>query len=178
MAAALTPPLEVIERALEDVGGGGGVDALGALFARQVGLYHAPRHGDGGEALVPERNGAFDARVEIGGELARRLAGRALAAVHVDGQAEHEACGVLAPIESFEDLRVFRELRAPDGFSRARDGSACVGERHADGFRAQVEADQRARRGQLGGKLGHVADRHGGCYLRALAPGGETGVFG
>src|SRR5579871_1227923 len=80
------------ERAFEDPGGGSGVDALGTLGAAHVVvLDHAARDRGCAESLVLEQHrqrgqGRRAMALEVGRELAHRLAAWALGAVHVERQ--------------------------------------------------------------------------------------------
>ena len=69
---------------------------LGALLARHVGLEHRALGADGGKPLVPEHDRKRGQRREAAEEGARRLGARTLGAVHVDGQAKHEAADLFA----------------------------------------------------------------------------------
>ena len=88
-----------VERALQDIGGGMLVDHRGALGAAGVGGEQFALDRRGGQALVPEPDRQAAQPGEIAGEGAGRLGARAFAAVHVDGQAQHQAdrLALLAP---------------------------------------------------------------------------------
>ena len=85
---------EGVERALQDVGGRQGVDGAGALAPGQIGLQHGPGHRHGGQALVPECDRQIALGQQIAGKLPHRLAARALAAVHVQRQADDQAAHI------------------------------------------------------------------------------------
>ena len=150
-------PRHAVERTLEDVGGRHLVDDLAAALAAGIGVDQRAGDGGGRQALVPEEYGQRGQLAEVAGEGAGRLDARALGAVHVERQAEHQAGdGVLR--RGFEQLlRVGRELRALNGEKRRGDPPARVGQGQADGLGAEVEAEQRAGRRQGGREGGEVA---------------------
>ena len=81
---------------------------------------------------------------KISRESAGRLRARALAAVHVDGQAEHEAGGIALTRDDEQPRSVGGEILARNGFNSGRQPAIGVGYRHADGLGAEIEPDQRA----------------------------------
>src|SRR5215510_14661187 len=85
-------PCEPVERALQDEGGGVLVDHLGALLAARIGLDQDALDRDGREPLVPQTDRQLGHPRKVARKRARRLRARPFAAVHVDGQAKHEAC--------------------------------------------------------------------------------------
>ena len=90
---------------------------------------------------------------EIAGEGAGRLRARALAAVHVDGQAEHEADGVALGGDREQARGVGLEGLALDGLDAGREPAVGIGHRDPDGLGAEIEPDQRAA-------LGPVREQH------------------
>ena len=76
---------------------------------------------------------------------------RALAAVHVDGQAEHEADRVAFARYRQQPRRIGLECLALNGFDTGRQAAVGIGRGNADGLGAEIEADQ-------GTALGPVRD--------------------
>ena len=74
---------------------------------------------------------------------------RALAGVHVDGQAEHEADGVALAGDREQARRIGLEGLALDGLDAGREPAVGIGHRDADGLGAQIEPDQRAAFGPV-----------------------------
>jgi hypothetical protein len=148
---------------LEDVGGGHLVHDLGAAAARHVGLLDQEAvHGRGREPLVPEGERKVLELEEVLGEGARGLRARALAAVHVDGQAQHQPADAAPLDEREQGLGVLGEALAPaDRLQGRGDREARVGEGEPDGLGPQIEAHQ-PRLGRQGfGQAQEGKDRHG-----------------
>ena len=124
---------------------------------------------------------------EIAGERPGRLRARAFAAVHVDGQPEHEADDVALSGEREQPRRIGLERLARDGLDAGREPAIGIGDGDADGLGAEIEADQRATfRPERGGVDerenggGHgvritrgAAVRQSGYFQSLLASGGE-----
>ena len=90
---------------------------------------------------------------------------RAFAAVHVDGQPEHEARGLALRGQRQQPGGVGGKTAARDGLDARCDPSVRVARGDADGLGAEVEPDQGAADGQMGRKLGDGDD--GGGHERA-----------
>ncbi len=74
---------------------------------------------------------------------------RALAGVHVDGQAEHESHRTALAGNREQPRRVGLEGLALDGLDAGRKLSIGIGYRDPDGLGAQIEPDQRAAFGPV-----------------------------
>src|SRR6266446_3634292 len=94
-----------IERALQDEDRGVLVDHGLASVAACSGGNQLALDRRGGEPLIPERNWQLGEPREVARKRARRLRARTFAAVHVDGQAEHEG----------DRLALGRERKEPPG---------------------------------------------------------------
>ena len=94
MAADGVAATQPVKRALQDVSRRMLVDDRGALLAADIGGNEITLDRGGGKPLVPQRDRQRGQPREIAREGAGRLRARALAAVHVDGQAEHETGSV------------------------------------------------------------------------------------
>ena len=104
-----------------------------------------------GQPLVPQRDRQRRELGEVAGEGSGRLRARAFRAVHVDGQAEHEAdCGALGGKRQ-QAVGVGGEIGARDGLDPGCKSAVGIARGHADGFGAEVEADQRPAFGQMRG---------------------------
>ena len=126
------------------------VDHLGAAGAANVHADQFALDGGGRQPLVPQRDGKAGEVGEIAGKGAGRLRARALAAVHVDRQAEHEADGVafgrdIARSRAASALKALRWMR----FDAGREPAVGVGHGDADGLGAEIEADQGATLGPV-----------------------------
>ena len=130
------------ERALKDVDGGVLVDHLLALGAADIDVDQRALDCGGREPLVPERDRQLGLLREIAREGACRLGARALAAVHVDGQAEHEAGRAPLGGEDKYAGGIDTEFFADDGFDRRRHAPVRIARSDADGFGTEIEADQ------------------------------------
>src|SRR5271155_5609807 len=133
---------EIIETALQDVGGGDAVDDFGAALAGHVGGDYLALARGGRQPLVPQRHRQIAERHEIAGELARRLGARAVAAGQGERQADHEPADAVRVDQREEPRHVIAKAPPADGFERARDDEAGVGEGEADRFGADIEPDQ------------------------------------
>ena len=110
---------------------------------------------------------------KIARERAGRLGARAFAAVHVDGQAQHDAGGLPLGGKREHARGVRREGLAGNGFDAGGDAAIRIRHGDADGFRAEVETDQRACRGQVGGGFDQRQD--GGGHGPWVTPACEKG---
>ena len=125
------------------------VDHLGAAGAAHVHADQFALDRRGRQPLVPQRDGQSGEPGKIAGKGAGRLRARPLAAVHVDGQAEHEADRVALGRYRQQPRRVGLERLALDGLDAGREPAVGIGHRDADGLGAEVEADQRAALGPV-----------------------------
>src|SRR6185369_14766118 len=134
-----------IDRALKDVGSGKGVDLLGTLGAADVGVNHCPFHRLRRPALVPQQDGELE-----WGEVARKGAGglgaRAVASIHVQWQADHEADDMLANDDGTKRSQVLRELRSTDRLERPREVPSGIANGDPDSLRPDVEPRELAVR--------------------------------
>ena len=105
--------------------------------------------------------GEFGQTGEIAGKGAGRLRAGAFAAVHVDGQAQHEADGVAFGRERQQPRRIRLECLALDGFDAGRQPPVRIGDGDADGLGAEIEADQRAALGPAAGSFDQWKDGGG-----------------
>src|SRR5690348_9629545 len=87
---------EMVEEPLENVGGGGFVDELGAAAAREVGRDHAALDRCGRKPLVPKSERQLGMRQEILRELAHALSPRAVAAIERERQTNNDAADPMA----------------------------------------------------------------------------------
>ena len=156
---------------MQDVGGGHLVDDLGPPLAAGVGGEQRARDGDGGQPLVPESHGHVHAGLEVARELAHRPAARPLAAVHVEGQAEHHAADSLAVDDPAQRLGVPGELPPPQRPQGRGDGEGDVGQRQAQGLRPHVDAEPALAFVERFREFSRVAGDHGGCYVPPRANG-------
>ena len=111
---------EPVERALQDEDRGVLVDHLGALGAADVHADQLALDRRGREPLVPEADRKRGEVGQIARKGAGRLRARALAAVHVDGQAEHEADDLAFGCDGEQPGRVLLERLALDGLDAGR----------------------------------------------------------
>ena len=90
---------------------------------------------------------------KIAGESAGGLRARAFAAVHVDGQAEHEAGGIALTRDDQQPRGVCGKVLARNGLHAGRQPAIGIGHRDADGLGAEIEPDQRAAFGPMRGRF-------------------------
>src|SRR5262249_35458971 len=130
----------------------------------------------GGQALVPERDRKLGQPREIACKGARRLRARTFAAVHIDGKSEHEGGGLPFGGKCEQARGIGGERLARDGLDRGREPPVGIARRDADRLGAEVEADQRAARGQMHRRLGQGKDqcRHRRWVTR-VPPRGQCG---
>ena len=120
---------------------GGAVDPFGAFGAAQVGFYHETFGRSGRPSLVPEQDG--QAKVEqVAREGPARLAARRFAAVHVDRQADDDACGRAGGDRCLQQRFVFGEFAPRDKIGGGGEAPACVAKGGADGLAADIKPDQ------------------------------------
>ena len=91
-----------------------------------------------------KRDGKIGEAGKVAGKGAGRLRARSLAAVHVDGQAEHEADRIAFARERQQPRRIGLERLALDRLDAGREPAVGIGNGDADGLGAEIEADQRA----------------------------------
>ena len=120
------------------------VDHLCAPGAAHVHADQFALDRDGGEPLVPQRDGEIGELGKIAGKGAGRLRARSFAGVHVDGQAEHEADGIAFTGDGEQARRIGLESLALDGLDAGREPAIGIGYRDPDGLGAEIEPDQRA----------------------------------
>ena len=137
-----------VQRALQDEDRGMLVDHLGAAGAGDVHADQFALDGRGRQPLVPQRDGKAGEVGEIAGKGAGRLRARPLAAVHVDGQSEHEADRVAFARYRQQPRRVGLERLAVERFDAGRQPAVGIGDGDADGLGAEIEADRAPRSGQ------------------------------
>ena len=125
-----------------------------------------PLGGDGREPLVPEGDRQLGEAGEVAGEGAGRLRPRALAAVHVLRQPEHQPADRPRFGEPEERGGVGAEPGPADGLERRGDAAPGVGDRDPDRPRAEVEPDQRPARRQRRGEVAATS----GSTVTARAP--------
>jgi hypothetical protein len=89
---------------------------------RHLGFAQGTLDGECREALVPEGHGQVEVRLQVGGELAHRLAAWSLAAVHADGQADDEPRNAALAHDFRQPRRIGGELGAPQGSERGGHG--------------------------------------------------------
>ncbi len=78
---------------------------------------------------------------------------RSLAAVHVDGQAKHEANGVAFAGNGEQARHIGLKGAALDGLDPGREPAIGIGYRNADGLGAEIKPDQRAAFGPVRARL-------------------------
>ena len=150
--AILSVPAQLrqpVQRALQDEDRGMLVDHLGASGAADVHADQFALDGSGREPLVPQRDGEAGEVGKIAGKGAGRLRARPLAAVHVDGQAEHEADRIAFARDRQQPRRIGLEGLALDGLDAGREPAIGIGHGDADGLGAEIEADQGAAFGPV-----------------------------
>ena len=135
---------QTIQRALQDEHRGVLVDHFGALGAADVHADQFALDRRGRKPLVPQSDGQIGEGGKVAGKGAGRLRARSLAAVHVDGQAEHEAHRIAFGRERQQPRRVGLERLALDCLDAGREPAVGIGNGNADGLGAEIEADQRA----------------------------------
>ena len=133
-----------IDRALQNMRRGKGVDLLGALGPADVGLDHRPLDRLRRPALVPEQDRKLK-RSKIASEGADGLGPRAIAAVHVERQADDQADDCFAfERNSAGCSEVGGELGPADCFGRPGKAPARIADRQADRLRSDVEPGELA----------------------------------
>src|SRR5256884_4607063 len=163
-------------RALQDERRSVPMDHFRAAGASDIGRDQLALDRRGGQPLVPECDRKLGQPREIACKGARRLRARTLAAVHIDGKAEHEGGGLPLGGKGEEARGIGGERLAGDGFDRGRESPVGIARRDADRLGAEVEADQRAAGGQMRRRLGQGEDqcRHRRWVTR-VPPRGQRG---
>jgi sterol desaturase/sphingolipid hydroxylase (fatty acid hydroxylase superfamily) len=135
---------ERVDRALQDDRSGVAVDHFGAVrpagVLRDQMLLGAQRR----PALVPEQHREREPAGEIAGIGAARLGARTLAAVHVAGQADHDAGDRARSHQLGQPGGVDGEFAAWQGFAGGGVTPARIAGRDADGACSDVEPEKRA----------------------------------
>src|SRR3546814_3288540 len=93
-------------------------------------------------------------RREIAGEGAHRLGARAVAAVHVEGQADDEADDGLRGDELAQRVEIGGEFPAEDRLVGGREAPPRVAQRDADGLGADVEPREATAVRECCGEIG------------------------
>ena len=152
------------------MGGGELVDRLGALGPADVGVDHRPLDRLGRPALVPQQDRQAERR-QIAGEGADRLGARAVAAVHVERQADDEAGDARDGDEGGERGQILGELGAADGLGGAGEAPARIADREADGLGADIEPGERAAMRKSGSEFrrGRRDQRRQAASLRSAS---------
>ncbi len=167
---------------LQDVARRHLVDDVGALAAGRIGFQKGAFGGGGGPTLVPEGDGEVPELEEIGGELADRLAARALRAVHIDRQADHQPADFASVDQGEEIVGILGEFGAADGLQRRRHRPAGIRERQPDRLRADIEAENPAAARHFAGKLSDLDDGHvcpeGGFSGKSWIGWGKASLIG
>ena len=155
-----------VDCALKDVRRSESVDLLGAPGAADVGFDHRPFDRLGRPALVPQQDGKFERR-EVARKGADRLRSRAVAAVHVERQADDHADYALRIDDSPEAREVLGELGAANGLERSGEMPSGIADRDADGLCADIEAASLPPLGNATGKaLSFGSDQR--CHAASL----------
>ena len=134
---------------LDTEGGGVLVNHGCALFAADVGRDQFAFDRNRREPLIPESDRQFGEFGEIASERARRLRTRALAAIHIDRQAEHESDGGAFGGKDEHALRVGGESPARDGLDARCKFSIGITGGNADGLGAEIKPDEGPAGGQV-----------------------------
>ena len=145
----------VLHPGLEDEDGGHAVYDLAAAFDRHFGFAEETVGFGGGEALVPEVDGELGALVQVVGEKAHFFGLGAFGATHAQGQADDDLFDFVLSDEVGEEFEVEALVLAAVGGQALRGDAEEVGDGEANGFRADVEAEEAAD--LRGGGLGRAA---------------------
>ena len=138
--------------------------SIAAAGAAGIGLDQHALDRRGGEPLVPEADQDLaQMRVQVAGELAHRLAARALGPVHVDRQAQDHGGHPVGGDQVGELGGIGGELGPADGLARGRDPAAGIGNGDADGLGPKIEAHEPPERRQKRAQFRDIADDHPGC---------------
>ena len=125
--------------------------------ARRARLMSMPINSRSTAAVESRSSHSAMASSVSSGKIARKGAGRlrarSLAAVHVDGQAEHEPDGGALAGDGEQARGVGLERLALDGLDPGRKPAVGIGYRNPDGLGAEIEADQRAAFGPVRGGI-------------------------
>ncbi|VFU07195.1 protein of unknown function [Methylocella tundrae] len=141
-------PAQPVQRALQDVSGRHLVDHLSAFGARGVLLDQRARHRGGRKAFVPIDERPRHEGAEAAHKGARRLHARSFRSIHIQRQADDQRCDLEFVHELDQPGGVLREFGALDRLQRGCDAALDIGERKADGFRAEIDADETLTRAQ------------------------------
>ena len=106
---------------------------------------------------------------EVAGEGPCFLAARALGAVHVARQAQHDALDLAIGDDLVQPVGIQSEFLAPDRLQRGRDGAHAVGHGNADGLLSEIQPDQRPEGGAGGGELFENVVNHSSTPARLAA---------
>ena len=98
---------------------------------------------------------------KVAREGAGRLRARAFAAVHVDGQAKHEADRLAFARDGQQAGGVLLESLALDGLDPGGKPAVRIGDGNADGLGAEIKADQPAAFGPVGCGIDQGQDESG-----------------
>ena len=138
--------------------GGHLVDHAGPARAREILLDKNTGDRHGREALIPKNDRRRPERGEVAGESAGCLRTRTLGSIHVEGQTDHESCGLVRR-HMFEQMCcVGLESGAPNRAKRRREAALDIGECEPDKLAAWVNADQSRPPGQAWGKRVEIED--------------------
>src|SRR6478609_3138754 len=135
-------------------------------------------YGCGRQPLVPEHHGYLDMSGEVPGKGAGRLGTRTFGAVEIEGKTDHQRPDLILFNHFANRLGVCGELAAPDGVVGGGDAAGHVGERHANGLGADVEAEQPCLAREKRRQILDVGDRSVGHRGRGCGTAARLSTHG
>lgn len=132
----------LVQKGLQDEGGGDLVDEVFVLLAGVTGLVENLVGFAGGEALIPEVDGQTGERAQLGGELLHLGGAGADFAGEMQGVADHDARHGEAAGEAGDGTQIVAAVAAYfKGHHRLRGEAQLVGDGDADAFCSDVEGE-------------------------------------